>query len=178
MVNIRQHEAPNYTYSERKKILLFIPYKAFYVLCWTCMSPRSLLIKLNALCCFFIVPDFRYTHSRNHSSWRSYYETISLLAWYVSCVWELFSVNLIVFATYVKNSWCLKEAAVWEIVVCSTCRKQSEYFGQGDVARFLICYIYNGVSCHSGLRLDPTDSYYYKELYHRPGRATKVYFFC
>ena len=31
----------------------------------------------------------------------------------------------------------LVEAAIWEIIVCSTCRKQSECFDNRDVAEFL-----------------------------------------
>ena len=79
---------------------------------------------------------------------------------------ELFSVNLIVFAInnfhkqiYVKDSKCLVEAAVWEVTVCSTCRKQSQSFDKRDVAMFLTCYIYNGAFYNNNLRLDLTNSY-------------------
>ena len=61
----------------------------------------------------------------------------------------------------------LREAAIWEIVVYSTCRKQSEYFDQRNVGRLLTCYIYNGIFCDNSLRLDHTNIYYHKELYRR-----------
>ena len=66
VVNIRQHKALNYIYPRRKKIPFFMPYMAFFVLCLTYMSPRSLLVWLNTLCCFFIFPFFRYTLSRKY----------------------------------------------------------------------------------------------------------------
>ena len=111
VVNIRQHNAPNYIYPRRKKTPLFISYVAFYVLFWTYMYPRSLLIWLNALRCFFILPLFRYTLFRKYQFLKEFYGNIFLLAWHVSCAYELFSVNLIVFAIknfheqlYVKDS--------------------------------------------------------------------------
>ena len=66
VVNIWQHKLPNYIYPRRKKIPLFIRYMTFYVLCWTYMSPRLLPIWLNALCCFFSFPLFRYTLFSRH----------------------------------------------------------------------------------------------------------------
>ena len=48
-VNIRQHKTLNYIYPRRKKILLSISCMAFNVLCWTYMSPRSLLIWSNVV---------------------------------------------------------------------------------------------------------------------------------
>ena len=66
VVNIRQHKVPNYIYPRRKKIPLFMLYMAFYVSCWAYISPRSLLIWLNAMCCFFILPLFRYTLFGKH----------------------------------------------------------------------------------------------------------------
>ena len=71
----------------------------------------------------------------------------------------------------------LIEAAIWEIVAYSTCRKQSEYFDQRDVARSLTCHIYNGAFRDNSVRLDPTNSYYDKELHRRLGRVPKVYLF-
>ena len=44
----------------------------------------------------------------------------------------------------------LVEAAVWEIAVCSTCRKQSECFDKKDVAE-LTCYICNWTFCDISL---------------------------
>ena len=79
---------------------------------------------------------------KNINSWRIYYGNIFLLLWYVFCAYELFSANLIAFLTnnlhkqlYVKDSLCLEEAAIWEIAVCSICRKQREYFDKKDVPR-------------------------------------------
>ena len=77
------------------------------------------------------------------------------MEFYVSFAWELFSDNLIIFAIYVKD-------AIWETVLCSTCRKQSEYFDQRYVGSILTCYIYNGAFCDNSLRLDPTNIYYHK----------------
>ena len=71
----------------------------------------------------------------------------------------------------------LVEATIWEIVVCSTCRKQSEYFDQRDIGRLLTCYIYNEDFCDNSLRLDPTNIYYHKELHRRLSRVPKVYLF-
>ena len=42
------------------------------------------------------------------------------------------------------DSLMLSRSCIWEIALCSTCRKQSEYFDERDVARLLTCYIYNG----------------------------------
>ena len=53
---------------------------------------------------------------------------------------------------YVKE--CLVEDTIWEIAVCSTCRKQSEYFDKRDAARFLICYIYNGAFYDNSLHVE------------------------
>ena len=55
------------------------------------MSPTPCVVSLS-----FLFSDTLY--SGNINSWRSYYGNIFLLAWYVSCACELFSVNLIVFA--------------------------------------------------------------------------------
>ena len=71
----------------------------------------------------------------------------------------------------------LGEAAIWEIAVCSTCRKQSEYFDKRNVAGFLTCYIYNGAFCDISLWLDPTNSYYHKERHRKLGRVPDVYLF-
>ena len=89
-------------------------------------------------------------------------------------VWELFFVNLIVFAVNNFHKQLYVKAAIWEIALCSTCRKQSEYF---DVERFLTCYIYNRAFCGNILRLGSNNSYYDKELHHRLGKETKVYLF-
>ena len=101
VVNIRQHKALNYIYPRRKKIPFFMPYMAFFVLCLTYMSPRSLLVWLNTLfrvvSLSFLFSDTLYPG--NISSWRSYYWNIFLFAWYVSCACELFYLNLIVFAS-------------------------------------------------------------------------------
>ena len=48
----------------------------------------------------------------------------------------------------------------WEIAVCLTCPKQSNYFDKRDVTRFLPCYICNGDFCDNSLRLDPINNYY------------------
>ena len=45
------------------------------------------------------------------------------------------------------------------------------------VARYLTCYIYNGAFYNNSLQLDPTNSYYQKELHRKLGRAPKVYLF-
>ena len=71
----------------------------------------------------------------------------------------------------------LSRNAIWEIVVCSACRKQSEYFDQRDVGRLLTCYICSGAFCDNSLRLDPTNIYYHKELHRRLGRVLRVYLF-
>ena len=55
-----------YIYPRRKKYSFFIPYMAFYVLCWTYMSPICLLIWLNALYWFYIHPLFQYILLRKH----------------------------------------------------------------------------------------------------------------
>ena len=123
-------------------------------------------------------------YSENINSWRSYYRNIFLLAWYISCPYALFSVILIVFAIkkfhkqlHVKDRQCSVEAAIYKTAVFSTCQKQNEYFDKEDVARLLTCYIYNGAFCENSLRLDSTNSYHYKELYHRLGKVPKVYLF-
>ena len=104
-------KTPNYIYRRKKKISLFVPYMAFYVLCWTYVIPRSLLIWLNALCCFFILPLFRCTLFRKH-------QFLKELLWkyFLACLIRFLclrgiSVNLIVFAInnvhkqlYVKDS--------------------------------------------------------------------------
>ena len=66
-------------------------------------------------------------------------------------------------------------AAIWEIVACSTCPKQSQYFEQRHVGRLLTCYIYNGAFCDNSLHFDPTNIYYRKELHRRLGRVPKLY---
>ena len=47
---------------------------------------------------------FRYTLFRKHQFLKEFLLKYFLAACYVSCAWELFSVNLIVFAIYVKDS--------------------------------------------------------------------------
>ena len=109
--------------------------------------------------------DFFLSRSGNIKDWRSYNGFIFLLIRYVFCACELFSINLTVFAInnfrkqlYVKYREYLVEAAIWEIVECSTCWKQSEYFEKRDAARFLACYIYNGALCSNSLTVDRTNS--------------------
>ena len=99
----------------------------------------------------FLYPSSFPIHS-NINFRRSFYGNIFLI--FFLCL-GIFSVNLIIFATYVKD-------AIWEIVLCSTCRKQSEYFDQRDVGKLLTCYIYNGAFCDNSLQLDPTKIYYHK----------------
>ena len=70
--------------------------------------------------------------------------------------------------------------SIWKTSVpelSSTCQKQCQYFDKRDVLRSLTCYIYNGAFCDNSLRLDPTYSYYHKELRRRLSRMPKVYFF-
>ena len=116
---------------------------AFYVLRRTYMSPRIIAYLTERVVLFLYPTSFPKTLFWKYQFFRSYYRNNFLLAWYVSCACKVFSVDLIFFAIYVKDSQCLVEAATWEIVG-STYRRQSEYFDQWDVARLLTCYIYNG----------------------------------
>ena len=95
-----------------------MPYMAFYVLRWTYMSPRSLVIRLNALCCFFILSLFRYTLFRKHQFLKELLCEY-FLAWLIRFLCLRVFANLIVFAInnfckqlYVKDTECLVEAAI------------------------------------------------------------------
>ena len=87
-------------YPRRKETPLFTPDMAFYVLCWTYISPRSLLIWLNALFCslFFLFSDTLY--SGNINSWKSYH---------FSCLLDMFPVRasyfLLIYLFFVINSF-------------------------------------------------------------------------
>ena len=108
----------------------------------------------------------------NIITWKGYYRNIFLLAWYVSCAWKLFFVSCF---CYQKLS-CF-HAAIWDITVCSPCRKQSEYFDKADVARFQTCYTDKGAFRDNSLQFDPTNSHYHKDLHRRLGVLSKVYLF-
>ena len=77
-------------YIRRKEIPLFIQYTEFYVLGWTYMFPRLLLIWLNVLCCFFILPLCRYTLFRKHQFLKNF-----LWRYFLACLMHFLCVRVI-----------------------------------------------------------------------------------
>ena len=86
-----------YTQEERK---FHFSYDIWHFMCYvglTCPQDHWLFDSTRCVVSLsFLFSDSLY--SGNINSWRSYYGNIFLLAWYVSCACELFSVNLIVFS--------------------------------------------------------------------------------
>ena len=99
VVNIRQHKAPNYIYTQEERKFHFLCH-IWHFMCYvelTCSQDHCIfdwtpcVVSLSFLFSDTLCPE-------NINSWRSYYGNIFWLASYVSCACELFSINLIVFA--------------------------------------------------------------------------------
>ena len=90
----------------------------------------------------------------------------------IACLIERVVLFLYPFSFLIHSIW---KTLIFEVSL--TCQRQYQYFDKRDVLRFLTCYIYNGAFRDNSLRLDPTYSYYHKELRRRFSRMPKVYFF-